>query len=72
MAHAFKVGDYARSLETGWLGKILEIGPDHNGDIMAKMMGVDILANLVIGLSAEESLSRDDIQWFAPADLLPA
>ncbi len=72
MACTFQIGDFARSLETGWLGKIIawEAGP--NGDQLAKMMGVDWLAQTVAGLSADEALSSDDIQWFDVADLIPA
>lgn len=64
----FGVGDYARCLESGWLGKILDV--DAEG--MARMVGVDWMANVVAGMPREESLSHDDIQWFALVDLLPA
>jgi hypothetical protein len=70
--NAFSVGDFARSLESGWLGKIVEIAPDQDGTPTAKMIGVDILGTQIMGLSREESLSHDDVQWFALADLLPA
>jgi hypothetical protein len=69
--HEFQVGDYARSLESGWVGKILVFETDGNGDRMARMIGVDNLAQLFGGLTMEESLTTDDIQWFAPADLIP-
>ena len=64
----FGVGDYARSLESGWLGKILDVAAEG----MARMVGVDWMANVVAGMTREESLSHDDIQWFALGDLLPA
>lgn len=71
--HVFKVGDYARSLESGWLGKIIAIEhPTELGGLMMKMMGVDWMAHEIAGLTAEESLSADDVQWFGTDDLLPA
>lgn len=69
--HSFSVHDYARSLESGWLGKILSIEDDQYGTPTARMVGVDGMAHAIMGMSAEESLSFDDIQWFALADLLP-
>jgi hypothetical protein len=74
----FRVGDYARSIETGWLGKIVRIYDDpYQVDrdmpmiacLMAELVGVDFLAQVVGGLTREESLSKDDVQHFALADL---
>jgi hypothetical protein len=77
MLNTFKVGDYARNVESGWLGKILEfrtetvqIDDDRSyQETMAKMIGVDLMANLIVGMSRERSLSRDDIQYHDVNDL---
>jgi hypothetical protein len=72
--HTFKLGDFARNVESGWLGKIVAIvkDPAENGEPTAEMIGVDPLAFDILGLAAEQSLSPDDKQWFALADLVPA
>lgn len=80
MQKALKVGDYARSIETGWLGKIVEINPEvvmvaedrSFVEHMAKMIGVDWLSHNILGRSIEESLSHDDIQYFSLSDLIQA
>jgi hypothetical protein len=80
MQTALKVGDYARSLETGWLGKIVEIktevvvvAEDRSFvEHMAKMIGVDWMSHTILGRSIEESLSYDDVQFFSLTDLIPA
>jgi hypothetical protein len=80
MQTAFKVGDYARSLETGWLGKIVEIKPEvvmvaedrSFVEHTARMIGVDWMSHTVLGRSVEECLSHDDIQYFSLSDLIPA
>jgi hypothetical protein len=79
MQTAFKVGDYARSLETGWLGKIVEIktevvvvAEDRSFvEHMATMIGVDRLSHDILGRSVEDCLSHDDIQYFSLSDLIP-
>jgi hypothetical protein len=63
------VGDFAWNVESEWLGKVVAWETDGNGDRMAKMVGVDVTAFLIEGLSAEDSLTPDDTQWHAPADL---
>lgn len=70
--HGFKVGDYARNVESGWLGKIRSFGHDHNGDLMAEMVGVDAVATHVMGMTREQSLCEDDVQWHDPRDLKKA
>jgi hypothetical protein len=70
ISNLFQIGDYARSVETGWLGKIVAF-KDRDGERFAKMIGVDVIAGLVGGLSIEESLSYDDVQWFVLDDLVP-
>lgn len=69
---ALSAGDYARNVESGWLGKIVAFERDNNLDWMAKMVGVDVMATHIAGLSQEESLSEDDVQWHSPGDLVPA
>ena len=63
---AFSVGDYARSLESGWLGKIVEI----DGKGMAKLIGVDWVAYTIMDESLDDSLCPDDVRWFALDDLV--
>ena len=65
----FRIGDYGRNVESGWLGKIVAFERDPNGDTMARMIGVDVMATHIAGLSREESLSADDVQWHDPRDL---
>ena len=77
--HEFHVGDYARSIETGWKGKILDIESKfvridaQSGcwEEMCKMVGVDHLVQMVTGLPDELALTPDDIQFFSVHDLVP-
>lgn len=78
MPQQFKVGDFARNIESGWVGKIVEIGEPEKVMIddtnffmqtMAKMVGVDIMGTHIAGLPKEESLSEDDVQYHSLADL---
>ena len=61
------VGRFARSVETGWVGKIVAV-EDH-GEPMYRMIGVDDLTLVVGGGTLESNLSPDDVQWFAPDDV---
>jgi hypothetical protein len=67
-SEAFKIGDYARGVEDGWLGKIVAF----ESDGMARMVGVDRLAMWIGGLTGDEALSPDDVRWVSPNDLVPA
>lgn len=60
-------GVFARSIESGWRGKVLAV--EHHGEPMLKMMGVDWLTSVLTRCTDEEALTPDDIQWFAPADV---
>lgn len=62
------VGKYCRSVESNWLGKVLDV-EKIDGQILLKMKGVDELGVAVLGLPIEECLCDDDIQWFAPDDV---
>ena len=66
--HQDKVGQYAISVESQWLGKVIAIEV-MNDDVYCKMQGVDELAKAVAGGSLEDNLASNDIQWFAPEDL---
>ena len=66
--HKHLIGKYARSIESGWYGKVTDI-EYRGGDVLCKMIGVDELAVTVAGISNEEALASNDIQWFAPEDL---
>ena len=62
------VGRFARSIESGWLGKVVAV-ESHGGDTMLRMQGVNELCRMIAGGSLEANLDSDDTQWFAPADL---
>jgi hypothetical protein len=73
-----KVGDYARNIESGWLGKILRIynspsrfqaGDPLVDNWMAEMIGVDTLVVTVTGCSWADALSENDMQHHAIDDL---
>jgi len=79
--HNLQVGDYARNIESGWLGKIVEISEPQEVKIdatrsyferTAKMIGVDTLVATVAGCSWDDALTEDDVQWHDPKDLTPA
>ena len=75
----FKVGDYARNVESRWLGKIRafktkEVKVDDTTsftETLAEMVGVDELAMTICGLPVEEALCEDDVQWHDVSDLEP-
>lgn len=65
-------GVWAVSIESGWLGMVIDVEPTQGGDcegFMFKMVGVCDLSMIVGGLTKEEAISMDDIQWFDPRDL---
>lgn len=61
-------GRYARSIESGWLGKVIAVEL-HGDERMLKMMGVETLCLAVAGGSFEDWLCPEDIQWFSPNDV---
>ena len=58
------VGRYARSIESGWLGKVVGIEGD-----MLRMQGVNELVRTIRGGDIEDCLDDDDTQWFVPEDV---
>lgn len=58
------VGRFARSIESGWLGKVIAV----EGEFL-KMQGVNELVRMIAGGSLEECLDLADTQWFTPEDL---
>ena len=66
---AENVGRFARSIESGWLGKIVAVEVDPDGFQMYKMQGVNSLCWEVAGGSIDDHLDKDDVQWFAPEDV---
>jgi hypothetical protein len=62
------VGRYARSIESGWLGKVVAV-ESFDGETMLRMQGVNELCRTIAGGSLDAWLDGDDTQWFAPADL---
>ena len=77
--HQLKVGDYARNVESRWLGKIRaiktgEVKVDDSTsftETTAEMIGVDELAMTIGGLPIEEALCEHDVQWHSLNDLVP-
>lgn len=62
------VGQYARSIESGWLGKVVAI-ENHDGDTLLRMQDVNELCLIVAGGKASDWLEEDHTQWFAPEDV---
>jgi hypothetical protein len=79
MAHEFKTGDFAQSIETGWIGQIqsLEvqtIGIDDDRSFqqtMATMFGVDFWRNSALGIPKSECVDSGEVRWFSVDDLRP-
>jgi hypothetical protein len=77
--HQFKMGDYARNVESRWLGKIRafnteEVKVDDTRSFIettAEMVGVDELAMTICGLPIEKALCENDRQWHDVNDLEP-
>jgi hypothetical protein len=62
------VGRFARSIESGWLGKVIAV-EQHSGETLLRMQGVNELCRIIAGGSLDANLDSDDTQWFAPADV---
>ncbi len=76
-----KVGDYARNVESGWLGKIVEIGEPQKvmiddarffEETTVKMIGVDTLVVDVAGVAWNDALADNDVQFHSIDDLRKA
>ncbi len=63
------IGRFARSIESGWLGKVIAIEKDQDGLTMLKMQGVNELCRTILGGDIEAHLDDDDTQWFVPEDV---
>lgn len=67
------IGRYARSIESGWLGKVVGVDIEHNGIplgmTMLRMQGVNELVRDIKGGDIEDCLDSDDTQWFTPEDV---
>lgn len=59
------IGKYARSVESGWLGRI-----EGEEDGMLRMIGVNELCLGIEGGTPDQWLDKDDVQWFAPEDVV--
>ena len=59
---------FARSIESGWTGKIVKVHTDGR-DAPLEMKGVNGLYRAMHGGDIEDALDHDDIQWFAPEDV---
>jgi hypothetical protein len=62
------IGRYARSIESGWLGKVIAL-ETIGGLPMCRMVGVNDLHRILLGGDIEDALDHDDVQWFSPDDL---
>ena len=58
------IGDYARSIETGWVGRIVA---HDRGQL--KLHGVDFYAIMIGGDTLAESVDPSDPHWYDAADL---
>lgn len=76
--HGLQVGDFARNIESGWLGKITEISQPREVKIdytssfyeqIATMIGVDMIVVAVTGCPLAEALSDNDTQCHDVRDL---
>ena len=69
----FKVGDIARSIESGWMGIVVEtgIGAAVLGDSsLIELHGINERAIMVLeGQMPEQAVDLDDVQWFVEDDL---
>jgi len=64
-------GDYAISIEAGWLGKVVAVEDGSTPGLagLLKMQGVNRLSRALLGGDIEDHLDADDTQWFAPKDV---
>lgn len=62
------VGKFARSIESGWLGKIVGVEVQ-DGLTMFRMKGVNTLTHTVGGGNIDDHIDEDDTQWFTPEDV---
>ena len=78
--HTWKVGDLARNVESGWLGRIIRlhepetvwvdrVGGRSFTEQMATLVGVNELCMLIGGLSVDQAIDEDDHQQHAMDDL---
>ena len=58
------IGDYARAIETGWVGRIVA----HDRGYL-KMFGVDFYAIMIGGDTLADSVDPSDPRWYDAADL---
>lgn len=61
------IGKYARSIESGWAGKVVAI-EKIGCDWMLRMHGLDHFS-LYFGSRLSEAIDCDDVQWFSPSDV---
>lgn len=62
------IGRYARSVETGWIGRIKSTYEDEVCT-MCVMEGVNDLYRAIKGGHIEDAIDKDDIQHFSTDDL---
>ncbi len=62
------IGRYARSIESGWLGKVVGVD-NYDGLAMLRMQGVNTLCRDILGGDLDDHLDADDTQWFTVEDV---
>ena len=62
------VGRFARSIESGWLGKVMAV-EEREGMTLLRMSGVNELNRMIVGGDIETQIDLDDTQWFVPEDV---
>ena len=60
-----KIGDYARSVETGWVGRIVS---HDRGQL--RLHGVDFYAVMIGGDTLANSVDSSDCRWYDADDLI--
>jgi hypothetical protein len=66
-----KVGDKVQTIETGDIGKVIEIGdPYGDGGTYVNVMFYDIIL-LTMTRDPNKALCEDDTQWYDQADVRP-
>jgi hypothetical protein len=66
--HRHYIGRYARSIESGWLGRV--VACEWRGDEwLLRMQGVNEMCQIVAGGDTNDWIDEDDTQWFTVDDL---
>jgi len=64
-----KVGDIVKSVETNWVGLVVETYPNEEGEQVVVCNGIDPWSMVIRGWSYEEASCPDDKRWFTASDV---